>query len=310
MGNLNGSRSTFPGTVDSFLEMTDLSASEKIYAQRWQILKLQASLTPSEQIEFNNLTTQLAPKLFSAETWNKFADCLIQMENFTVSTFKNYYKYIGVYDPSVTYSIYNTCSYNGEIYMALQSTTGNLPTNVTYWLKTGSKGSQGDKGDPGANLVNKGTYNNSLAYNLNELTQYNGTTYYCIQASVGNLPTDTDYWAVFLSPPALPVTSTQELLITTTNLTTVVTHTPTVAKNIQITTYFRVITATTTVSVQITYTDITGSQTLALLTSQSCPTGSYTLLPVFINSTASAITVSITAGTVNQVYASATVLEV
>ncbi len=195
-------RSTFPTTLDVFTESLDLSNALKVSATRWQTLKLQASLTPTEQAEFDSLTTTLAPYLFTPEKLNLLQDCMANMESFIDSTFKNYYKYIGVYDPAITYAIYNTVSYNSEVYMALQSTTGNLPTNATYWLKIGSQGVKGDKGDDGVNLVYKDTYDNTYAYNINDLVIYNNIAYSCIQASIGNLPIDTEYWSVFLSPPS------------------------------------------------------------------------------------------------------------
>jgi hypothetical protein len=303
-------RSTFPNSLDMFTDSVDLSPSLKVSALRWQILKLQTSLTPAEQTEFNGLTTTLAPYLFTPEKLNFLQDAMANLENFTKNTLTQYYQYIGVYNPSTSYSVFNSVTYNGLAYLALQTTTGNPPSNNAYWLQIGSKGDAGAKGDPGANLVNKGIYSNTYAYNLNDLCQYNGVTYYCILASIGNLPTTLTYWSVFLSPPALPVTSTKELLITTTGLTTIVMRTPIIASNLQLGIYFRVITGTTVVSVQITYTDATGVQTLNLLTFQPYLIGSYTLPPIFINSTASAVTISIQAGTTNQVYASASILEV
>lgn len=309
---ITGSRSTFPSAIDIFTEQFDISGSQVADSARWNVLRLMTSRTSAEEAEYNALCISLAPNILTAEAFNKLLDAQYNIENFTKTTITDYYKYQGVWSITTPYTIFNTVTFSddGCTYLCLQSNTGHAPSETAYWLQNSSKGMTGEKGDPGANLVNKQTYNNSYAYNLNDLVQYNGVTYYCIQASVGHLPTDTNFWSVFLSPPALPVISTQELLITTTNLTTVVTHTPTVAKNIQATIYFRVITGTTNVSIQITYTDVTGAQTLNLLTTQSCPIGSYTLLPVFINSTASAITISIQAGTSNRVYASASVLEV
>lgn len=39
----------------------------------------------------------------------------------------------GAYDATVTYSMLDLVSYNGSSYIAKTSTTGNLPTNTTYW---------------------------------------------------------------------------------------------------------------------------------------------------------------------------------
>jgi hypothetical protein len=40
----------------------------------------------------------------------------------------------------------------------------------------------------------KGTYNASTAYTIDDVVEYNGSSYICIQASTSNLPTDTAYF--------------------------------------------------------------------------------------------------------------------
>lgn len=42
----------------------------------------------------------------------------------------------------------------------------------------------------------KGTYNGATAYTVGDFVDYNGSSYACIENSTGNLPTDTDYWAL------------------------------------------------------------------------------------------------------------------
>ena len=42
----------------------------------------------------------------------------------------------------------------------------------------------------------KGTYNAGTAYAVDDVVSYNGSSYVCIQASTGNLPTNTTYWNV------------------------------------------------------------------------------------------------------------------
>lgn len=48
------------------------------------------------------------------------------------------------YEPGVTYNAGDVVKYNGGLYSAKQTTTGNLPTNTTYWLKIGDYASIGD----------------------------------------------------------------------------------------------------------------------------------------------------------------------
>ena len=69
-------------------------------------------------------------------------------------------------------------------------------------------------------------------------------------------------------------------------------------------------TAATVVTVVVTWTDVTGAQTVTLINAVSEATGSYALMGFAINSASgSAITVTFTAGTANQVYASASILQ-
>lgn len=41
----------------------------------------------------------------------------------------------GDYDPTYTYEMLDACEYNGSSYLCKQTSTGNLPTNKTYWQK-------------------------------------------------------------------------------------------------------------------------------------------------------------------------------
>lgn len=100
-----------------------------------------------------------------------------------------------------------------------------------------------------------------------------------------------------------------DMKITNTSANTVATLTPTVQRNYSVKVYYRVVTGTTTVTITITYTDGSGTQTLTLVNGTSQAVGVYTLNSVFINAlTTAPITVSTTAGTVNQVYVSASII--
>jgi hypothetical protein len=48
------------------------------------------------------------------------------------------------YDPLVTYAIGSMVTYDGKLYQAILETTGNLPTNTTYWKKVGDYATLGD----------------------------------------------------------------------------------------------------------------------------------------------------------------------
>lgn len=110
--------------------------------------------------------------------------------------------------------------------------------------------------------------------------------------------------------PAAAALATAKEIAVGTGSTTIVTLAPATAGNYHIGIYFRVITATTNVTITVTWTDVTGAQTLTLLSVVAETVGSYTLTDFMIDSViTSAITVSMTAGTVSQVLASASILQ-
>ena len=54
--------------------------------------------------------------------------------------------FLGAYDPLVTYQVGNSVSYNNSSYVAKATTTGNLPTNTTYWQLLAGQGPAGPQG--------------------------------------------------------------------------------------------------------------------------------------------------------------------
>jgi len=94
--------------------------------------------------------------------------------------------------------------------------------------------------------------------------------------------------------------------LTVTTLTNVLTYTPAQAGLFQVSVYYRVVTATTTVTVQVTSTDVTGAQTTVLVNAVARAVGSYAVasLPLY-GAAGDAITVQAQAGTANQVFVSA-----
>lgn len=146
-----------------------------------------------------------------------------------------------------------------------------------------------------------------------------------VQSAIGAIPavsaasTSTRGTVKVTTPPASGdpiapsrVGSAGDTQVTTTGLTTIATFTPTVNKsNYMVMVYFRVVTGTTNVTVQVTYTDGTGAQTTTLINTQSSAVGSYSLIPLFLNATtATPINVNVQASVANQVFASATIVGV
>jgi hypothetical protein len=86
------------------------------------------------------------------------------------------------YSGSTVYQKGDIVRYGGYLFIAINETTGNLPTDVTYWtvFSTG--------------FANQGTYGNSTAYKPGDLVRFGGLVYVALQDSTGNAPTNGSYW--------------------------------------------------------------------------------------------------------------------
>lgn len=117
----------------------------------------------------------------------------------------------GTYSGATAYVIGDFVTYNGSSYTCIANTTGNLPTNTTYWAliaskgdtgatgSTGSTGATGASGADGLDVTWRGAYSGVTAYVVNDAVSYNGSSYICILASTGNLPTNATYWDLMAS---------------------------------------------------------------------------------------------------------------
>ena len=51
------------------------------------------------------------------------------------------------------------------------------------------------------NLRYAGVYDPAVTYQNDEYVTYNDAVYVCVAATIGNLPTDTDYWSLMAGSP-------------------------------------------------------------------------------------------------------------
>lgn len=118
-------------------------------------------------------------------------------------------QYNEVWSSTTTYSKNNIVSLNGSSFISLKDNNINNNPNpdadTLYWgvlAKKGDQGSQGlqgVKGDKGATLTPRGLYDPAVTYQYGDLVTYDGSTYYAIQTTTGNLPTNITYWEVFMN---------------------------------------------------------------------------------------------------------------
>ena len=199
------SRSVFPQAVDTFDEMYDLPASLVAKAKRLQELKMQPSLSSIQQEEVEGLVVELKQYMLTPETFNKFQDSLVGMQQFMLTEIGDYitdkqgewsamitnFSLKGEYDSSVQYYFQNMVTYRGSLYICKADAKGKIPTDNSYWEKISEKG---EKGDVGLGVTYKGEYNNTSTYALGDAISYNGGLYYAKKSSTGNLPTNTSFW--------------------------------------------------------------------------------------------------------------------
>lgn len=97
----------------------------------------------------------------------------------------------GAYDNTKIYYTYNLVSYQGStyIYTATASSSGNVPTNLTYWRKV-------------AGEANKGVYSTSVTYYMGDIVTdaVNQNMYWSLIDNNTNIPlTDTSKWQLLVS---------------------------------------------------------------------------------------------------------------
>ena len=102
----------------------------------------------------------------------------------------------GAYAGGTTYYPNDVVTYNGSSYICILQSTGNLPTNSTYFTLLAQAGTNGTNGTNGTSFIWRGAYSGATAYVANDVVSYNNSTYICILASTGNLPTNATYWSL------------------------------------------------------------------------------------------------------------------
>lgn len=91
----------------------------------------------------------------------------------------------------------------GELVLVAQGEKGDTGETGA----TGANGTNGTDGADGISFIWEDAYVAETTYAPNDVVSYNGSSYICILASTGNLPTNTTYWALMAQAGAGAVTS-------------------------------------------------------------------------------------------------------
>lgn len=93
----------------------------------------------------------------------------------------------GAYDNAHAYSKGDSVSYGGSSYLAIQATTGNLPTNTTYWQLLASIGNIGPAGPLSRNVSSVSTATNAgSSAGVDYVYLVSGTTTITLPTAVSN----------------------------------------------------------------------------------------------------------------------------
>lgn len=211
-------RSVFPNGVDVFNELFDLPFEKVVDANRLTELKGKSVLTNDEQTEMLALTNSLKDYLITPETFNKFQDTLVAVEQFFYDnvqgfiedkqviwgTYINSFRYIGTWTSGVSYKFQNMVTDSlGNLYICKEDHIASVTpsSDAVKWQQASAKGA---KGDTGLNALYKGEWVSTTAYAIGDVVRFgrtvsnDGVDYISIKAGTGQSPaTATTYWAIY-----------------------------------------------------------------------------------------------------------------
>lgn len=95
----------------------------------------------------------------------------------------------GTFSPTVAYIPKNIVYYSGATFMCIANTTGNIPTNTSYWQKV-------------TNMLWKGVYSSTITYNFGDVVSddINQNVYTCVlDGTLNKALTTTANWTLLMS---------------------------------------------------------------------------------------------------------------
>jgi hypothetical protein len=162
-------------------------------------------LYPSDRIFLQNDNPNVI------ETLQDFIDNALQRTS-DFDSILNDFKPMGEYNNTVQYKKYNTVNYDGQLWLCIQDSLGNVPVyGSQYWSALSYAKEQGDyakaqgdyaklEGDNLANAINQfnyiNEYDNITNYQPKNMVQYHGSTYVNKVACQGIIPTNITYWQI------------------------------------------------------------------------------------------------------------------
>lgn len=198
-----------PNTLE-WLHYQDIQIPDVVLRQQFRQYMETGQYAEALAILSNN-GNQLKGKAYIADTINKIISGVINLQeryNTGVTVYLSdlaiQYNVLidnlrkrGNWQSNIQYTPYNFVIYDENIYMCFQKPPlGTLPTDTTYWLFLGLRGSVGV---PGTNVNMRYNWDAGTPYELNDLVVYNGNIYCAKNANTNVVPTDSNTWVLFLA---------------------------------------------------------------------------------------------------------------
>lgn len=203
------SNTTYPNTVDTFIQFLDIVASDGDLVKQYQV-----AIQNGDEATANAVLQQIPAyrqKLLTAQDLNKFIDAITATERFYKTDIVPYtnekqaewqgiidqFTYLGDYNTETQYKTNNYVSFitNGveQLYIALSDPpVGTIPTNTTYWRILSLRGPKGLSGD---GLSFAGDWDNATTYIVDDCVSYDNGLWRSISTNTNQTPYEgSAYW--------------------------------------------------------------------------------------------------------------------
>lgn len=216
---------SFPESVDTFVQMLDIVASDATNLSEYQTAMEEGNIAQANAALANMANG--AQKILTADKINKIFNSIEALERFLASDIVPYvtqlqsnwqtevgkFSYIGTYSSSTSYVVNNIVSSTSGadtlLYLCIKNGKGKAVTNTSYWRQLTVRGIQGISGTGMSFLYE---WNAATSYVAQDCVSYNGKLWGCVTANSNSAPSATNNkWQELMSitPTTYPVQTSQ-----------------------------------------------------------------------------------------------------
>lgn len=195
----------FPESVDTFVQMLDIVASDATVLKAYQDA-MEAGNVIQASNALNNMTNAVQ-KILTADKINKIFNSIEALERFLSTdivpyvtqlqsnwqTEINKFSYIGTYSKTTSYKKRNLVTYSigsyTYLYICIKDTKNVNPTNTTYWRQLTIVGLRGESGD---NMSFLYEWDNQTNYSPQDCVIHANGLWGCLVANVNSAPSSTN----------------------------------------------------------------------------------------------------------------------